>query len=199
MEKNWADENADALLTAYYPGEQGGNAVADVLFGDYNPAGRLSVSVPRSVGQLPVYYNKKNPYGHDYVETPITPLYAFGYGLSYTTFEYTDLEVSPSGDGKEASVSFTLINTGDRDGEEVAQLYLRDEVASVVQPNRQLKKFCRIMLKKGESQKISFTLNEDDLAVVTSDLQRVVESGEFTVMVGSASNNIKLEKKFILE
>ena len=199
MEKNWADENADALLTAYYPGEQGGNAVADVLFGDYNPAGRLSVSVPRSVGQLPVYYNKKNPYGHDYVETPITPLYAFGYGLSYTTFEYTNLEVSPSGNGKGASVSFTLTNTGDRDGEEVAQLYLRDEVASVVQPNRQLKKFCRIMLKKGESQKISFTLNEDDLAVVTSDLQRVVESGEFTVMVGSASNNIKLEKKFILE
>lgn len=199
MEKNWADENADALLTAYYPGEQGGNAVADVLFGDYNPAGRLSVSVPRSVGQLPVYYNKKNPYGHDYVETPITPLYAFGYGLSYTTFEYTNLEVSPSGDGKGASVSFTLTNTGDRDGEEVAQLYLRDEVASVVQPNRQLKKFCRIMLKKGESQKISFTLNEDDLAVVTSDLQRVVEPGEFTVMVGSASNNIKLEKKFILE
>lgn len=199
MEKNWADENADALLTAYYPGEQGGNAVADVLFGDYNPAGRLSVSVPRSVGQLPVYYNKKNPYGHDYVETPITPLYAFGYGLSYTTFEYTDLEVSPSGDGKGASVSFTLTNTGDRDGEEVAQLYLRDEVASVVQPNRQLKKFCRIMLKKGESQKISFTLNEDDFAVVTSDLQRVVEPGEFTVMVGSASNNIKLEKKFILE
>ena len=199
MEKNWADENADALLTAYYPGEQGGNAVADVLFGDYNPAGRLSVSVPRSVGQLPVYYNKKNPYGHDYVETPITPLYAFGYGLSYTTFEYTDLEVSPSGDGKGASVSFTLTNTGDWDGEEVAQLYLRDEVASVVQPNRQLKKFCRIMLKKGESQKISFTLNEDDFAVVTSDLQRVVEPGEFTVMVGSASNNIKLEKKFILE
>ena len=199
MEKNWADENADALLTAYYPGEQGGNAVADVLFGDYNPAGRLSVSVPRSVGQLPVYYNKKNPYGHDYVETPITPLYAFGYGLSYTTFEYTNLEVSPSGDRKGASVSFTLTNTGDRDGEEVAQLYLRDEVASVVQPNRQLKKFCRIMLKKGESQKISFTLNEDDLAVVTSDLQRVVEPGEFTVMVGSASNNIKLEKKFILE
>ena len=199
MEKNWADENADALLTAYYPGEQGGNAVADVLFGDYNPAGRLSVSVPRSVGQLPVYYNKKNPYGHDYVETPITPLYAFGYGLSYTTFEYTNLEVSPSGDGKGASVSFTLTNTGDRDGEEVAQLYLRDEVASVVQPNRQLKKFCRIMLKKGESQKISFTLNEDDLAVVTSDLQRVVEPGEFAVMVGSASNNIKLEKKFILE
>ena len=199
MEKNWADENADALLTAYYPGEQGGNAVADVLFGDYNPAGRLSVSVPRSVGQLPVYYNKKNPYGHDYVETPITPLYAFGYGLSYTTFEYTNLEVSPSGNGKGASVSFTLTNTGDRDGEEVAQLYLRDEVASVVQPNRQLKKFCRIMLKKGESQKISFTLNEDDLAVVTSDLQRVVEPGEFTVMAGSASNNIKLEKKFILE
>ena len=197
MEKNWAAENADALLTAYYPGEQGGTAIADVLFGDYNPAGRLSVSVPRSVGQLPVYYNKKNPFGHDYVETPITPLYAFGYGLSYTTFEYSNMEVTTH--FSNVQVSFDLTNTGSRDGEEVAQLYLRDEVASVVQPNRQLKKFQRIMLKSGETRRITFELNADDLAVVTADLQRVVEPGEFTVMVGSASNDIKIEKKFNIE
>lgn len=210
--KNWADENADALLTAYYPGEQGGMAVADVLFGDYNPAGRLSVSVPRSVGQLPVYYNKKNPYGHDYVEMPVTPLYPFGYGLSYTTFEYSNLEVNPVENAEASShpsllashslkveVSFDLTNTGSRDGEEVAQLYLRDEVASVVQPNRQLKKFQRVMLKSGERRRVSFVLNYDDLAVVTAGLQRVVEPGEFTVMVGSSSNDIRLEKKISIE
>lgn len=210
--KNWADENADALLTAYYPGEQGGMAVADVLFGEYNPAGRLSVSVPRSVGQLPVYYNKKNPYGHDYVEMPVTPLYPFGYGLSYTTFEYSNLEVNPVENAEASShpsllashslkveVSFDLTNTGSRDGEEVAQLYLRDEVASVVQPNRQLKKFQRVMLKSGERRRVSFVLNYDDLAVVTAGLQRVVEPGEFTVMVGSSSNDIRLEKKISIE
>lgn len=197
LEKNWADENADALLTAYYPGQEGGNAIADVIFGDYNPAGRLSVSVPRNVGQLPVYYNKKNPFGHDYVETPITPLYAFGYGLSYTTFKYENLVVSsPDSSSSKVEVSFDLTNTGSRDGEEVAQLYLRDEFASVVQPNRQLKHFQRVMLKAGETRRISFLLEPSDMEIVTSDLTRIVEPGEFTVMVGSASNDIRLEKKF---
>lgn len=197
LEKNWADENADALLTAYYPGQEGGNAIADVIFGDYNPAGRLSVSVPRNVGQLPVYYNKKNPFGHDYVETPITPLYAFGYGLSYTTFNYENLVVSsPDSSSSKVEVSFDLTNTGSRDGEEVAQLYLRDEFASVVQPNRQLKHFQRVMLKAGETRRISFLLEPSDMEIVTSDLTRIVEPGEFTVMVGSASNDIRLEKKF---
>ena len=194
MLKNWATEHADALLTAYYPGEQGGMAVADVLFGDYNPAGRLSVSVPRSVGQLPVYYNRKNPVGHDYVEMPVTPLYAFGYGLSYSDFAYSNLQIGEQGGGR-YEVSFDIRNTSRVDGDEVAQLYVRDEVASVVQPNRQLKHFERVHLKAGETRRVTFVLTRTDLEVVTASLQRVVEPGEFTVMVGSASDDIRLEGK----
>jgi len=198
LEKNWAAAHADALLTAYYSGQEGGNAIADVLFGDYNPAGRLSVSVPRSVGQLPVYYNKKNPFGHDYVETPITPLYTFGYGLSYTTFDYKNLAITPKGPHT-YEVSFDVTNTGDRDGDEVAQLYLRDEVASVVQPNRQLKQFSRVFIKAGETKKVSLTLTKNDFEVVTANLQRVVEPGMFTVMVGSSSDQIRLKGEINIE
>ena len=133
LEKNWASEYADALLTAYYPGQEGGNAIADVLFGDYNPAGRLPITVPRSVGQIPIYYNKKAPQNHDYVEMSATPLYSFGYGLSYTTFEYSDLQITQKAPYS-FEVSFKVKNTGKYDGEEVAQLYIRDEYASVVQP-----------------------------------------------------------------
>ena len=138
LDKTWADENADALLTTYYPGQEGGNAIADVLFGDYNPAGRLPLTVPRSVGQIPIYYNKKAPQNHDYVELSASPLYAFGYGLSYTTFEYSDLRVS-SISPHSFEVSFKVKNTGKYDGEEVSQLYLRDEYASVVLPLTLLK------------------------------------------------------------
>ena len=197
MLKNWATENADALLTAYYPGEQGGMGVADVLFGDYNPAGRLPVSVPRSVGQLPVYYNKKNPVGHDYVEMPVTPLYAFGYGLSYSTFDYSNLQISRKG-ATEFEVSFDVTNTSGVDGDEVAQLYLRDEVASVVQPNRQLKHFERINIKAGETRRVTFTVGKADLEVVNASLQRVVEPGVFKVMVGSASDDIRLEGEILI-
>ena len=192
LEKNWSAAHADALLTAYYPGQEGGLAIADVLFGDYNPAGRLSVSVPRSVGQLPVYYNKKNPVGHDYVEEPVSPLYAFGYGLSYTTFRYADLSITQK-DRHLYEVSFNITNTGSREGDEVAQLYLRDEVASVVQPNRQLKHFCRVHLNAGETKRVSLTVTPKDLELVNAQLQRVVEPGVFTVMVGAASNDIRLQ------
>ncbi|WP_270436468.1 glycoside hydrolase family 3 N-terminal domain-containing protein, partial [Candidatus Bacteroides intestinigallinarum] len=142
LEKNWASEYADALLTAYYPGQEGGNAIADVLFGDYNPSGRLPISVPRSVGQIPVYYNKKAPRNHDYVEVSSSPLYSFGYGMSYTTFEYSDLQVVQKS-ARCFEVSFKVKNTGKYDGEEVSQLYMRDEYASVVQPMKQLKHFER--------------------------------------------------------
>ncbi|RGQ88594.1 glycoside hydrolase family 3 N-terminal domain-containing protein, partial [Bacteroides sp. AF26-7BH] len=142
LEKNWASEYADALLTAYYPGQEGGNAIADVLFGDYNPSGRLPISVPRSVGQIPVYYNKKAPRNHDYVEVSSSPLYSFGYGMSYTTFEYSALQVVQKS-ARCFEVSFKVKNTGKYDGEEVAQLYMRDEYASVVQPMKQLKHFER--------------------------------------------------------
>lgn len=194
LDKNWASENADALLTAYYPGQEGGSAIADVLFGDYNPAGRLPLTVPRSVGQLPVYYNKKAPQNHDYVELSTSPLYAFGYGLSYTTFEYSDLHVSALSPHS-FEVSFKVRNTGKYDGEEVAQLYLRDEYASVVQPLKQLKHFERFYLKRGEVKEVKFVLSENDFALVDKSLHTIVEPGIFQLMVGSASNDIRLHTK----
>lgn len=191
LEKNWASEYADALLTAYYPGQEGGNAIADVLFGDYNPAGRLPVSVPRSVGQIPVYYNKKAPRNHDYVEMSASPIYAFGYGLSYTAFEYSDLQVVQKASCS-FEVSFKVKNIGKKNGEEVVQLYMRDEYASVVQPMKQLKHFERFYLKRGEEKKITFILTEDDFVLVNRELKQVVESGTFHIMIGAASDDIRL-------
>lgn len=195
LEMNWAAENADALLTAWYPGQEGGNALADVLSGEVNPSGRLPISVPRSVGQLPVYYNRKHPKGHDYVELPAAPLYAFGYGKSYTTFAYSDLETERK-DKTEFIIRLRLKNTGERAGEEVVQVYLRDEVASVVQPLKQLKQFRKVKLKPGEEQQLTFTLTATDLEMVNKEMQRVVEPGEFRVMVGASSADIRLEGKF---
>lgn len=185
LNKNWADENANALLTAYYPGEQGGNAVADVLFGDYNPAGRLPVSVPRHVGQLPVYYNQSRPVAHDYVEMSVKPLYPFGYGLSYTSFEYSELSIA--GD----QVSFKITNTGSRKGDEVVQLYVSNTGASVVQPERQLIGFERVTLEAGESRIITFNVLPVDLAIVNDKMQWAVE-GEHLLLIGSSSEDIRL-------
>lgn len=192
LDKTWSARHADALLTAYYPGQEGGRAIADVLFGDYNPAGRLPVSVPAAVGQLPVYYNKKLPETHDYVEMSARPLYAFGYGLSYTTFRYANLAVKPMGQ-RGFEVSFDVTNTGSRDGEEVAQLYLHDEVASTVQPIKQLKHFERAMIAKGATRHFSFVVDEEDLSIVDRNMQRRVEPGRFDVLVGSSSDNILLK------
>ena len=197
MDKTWAAEHADALLTAYYPGQEGGTAIADVLFGDYNPAGRLPVTVPRSVGQLPVYYNKKAPAAHNYMDMPAKPLYAFGYGLSYTTFEYSNLQVDKINTHHttpDYRVSFDVTNTGDMDGEEVAQLYVHDEVASVVQPLLQLKHFERVFIPKGETCRVSFILDDDDLSIVNASMQSVVEPGDFTLMIGAASDDIRLKQ-----
>ena len=198
LEKNWASEYADALLTAYYPGQEGGNAIADVLFGDYNPSGRLPISVPRSVGQIPVYYNQKAPRNHDYVEVSSSPLYSFGYGMSYTTFEYSDLQVVQKS-ARCFEVSFKVKNTGKYDGEEVSQLYMRDEYASVVQPMKQLKHFERFHLKKREEKKVTFVLTEEDFFLVNYTLKKVVESGTFQVMIGSSSDDIRLEKSISVE
>ena len=192
MDKSWAAEHADALLTAYYPGQEGGTAIADVLFGDYNPAGRLPVSVPANIGQLPVYYNKKPPLPHDYVEMSAHPLYAFGYGLSYTTFQYGNLEIEEIGEAK-YQVTLNVTNTGRMDGDEVVQLYLHDEYASTAQPLMQLKKFERVFIPQGETRKVTFILEAEDLSIVDSDMKRVVEPGDFTVMVGSSSDNIHLK------
>lgn len=194
LNMNWASEEANALLCAWYPGQEGGNAIADVLFGDYNPAGRLPISVARSVGQLPVHYNKRNPVGHNYVEVSSEPLYTFGYGKSYTTFEYKDLNITKKGQNQ-YDVSLSVTNTGAYDGDEVVQLYLRNHYASVSQPNKQLKHFERIHLKKGENKTVSFTLTEEDFSVINMEMKRVVEpNSTFTVMIGSSSNEIKQQQ-----
>ncbi|MCD8541043.1 MAG: glycoside hydrolase family 3 C-terminal domain-containing protein, partial [Leadbetterella sp.] len=194
LEMNWAAENADALLTAWYPGQEGGNALAEILAGDADPSGRLPISVPRSAGQVPVYYNKKNPAGHDYVEMSAASMYPFGYGRSYTAFEYSGLRIRQEGrTGFE--VSFLLKNTGKREGVEVVQLYLRDEVASVVQPQKQLKQFQSVKLKAGEERLITFRVSADDLRIINREMQAVTEPGDFRVMVGASSADVRLEDK----
>lgn len=198
LNMNWAKENAGALLTAWYPGQEGGHAIADILFGNYNPSGRLPISVPRHVGQLPVYYNKKNPQNHDYVEMEATPLYSFGYGKGFSPFAYSDLQVKETGK-HQYEVTFNLRNEGAYDGAEVVQLYLRDEYASVVRPQKQLKTFERIFLKKGESRKVVLTLCEDDFSLIGMNMRKVVEPGTFTIMVGAASDDIRLKTSLAIK
>ena len=181
--KNIAEEVADALLTAFYPGEQGGNAIADVLFGNYNPAGRLPISQPRDTGQIPVYYSQPKP--HDYVECASTPLFCFGYGLSYTHFEYNNLIVNKLNNVLE--VSFDVKNIGDYDGDEVVQLYLRDEYATITPAEKLLKGFKRVYIQKSDTQHITLTIPTANL-----------EPGEFTIMVGASSDDIRLKEKIVI-
>lgn len=188
LDKNWAAENADALLTAYYPGAQGGQAIADVIFGSYNPAGRLPFTVPRSEGQIPLYYNKRAPKLHDYVELSASPLYPFGYGLSYTTFEYSDLNVENNpATGFPERITCKVTNTGSRDGDEVVQLYLHDQVASTVQPIKQLKAFERVTIPAGQTTTVTFALTPEMFSIIGMDYKPVIESGTWDVMVGPSS------------
>lgn len=198
LNMNLASEQANALLTAWYPGEQGGQAIADVLFGDYNPAGRLPVGIPRNVGQLPVHYSK-HP-SHNYVDSSADPLFSFGYGLSYTKFEYSDLQLVP-GNGMDVyqTVKCTVKNVGNVDGDEVAQLYINDVVASVEPLHKALKGFKRIHLKAGESKEITFNLGFEELSLYNMQMQQVVEPGKFRVMIGAASNDIRLNGEFEIE
>ena len=179
-----------------------GPAVADVLFGDYNPGGKLPITVPRSVGQIPIYYNHKptgrppdprEMYTSKYFDIPWTPLYPFGYGLSYTTFVYRDLQLGATRIKRTDSlrVSVTVTNTGRRSGDEVVQLYIRDEVASFTPAVRSLRGFRRITLAPGESRTVTFVLRPADLAHPGEDLRSVVEPGFFTVGVGTSSTNLE--------
>ncbi|WDF68201.1 glycoside hydrolase family 3 N-terminal domain-containing protein [Sphingobacterium oryzagri] len=197
---NWAAEHIPAIVNAWYPGQEGGLAIADVLFGDYNPAGRLPISVAKAVGQLPIHYNHTKPTHHDYVEFDAKPLYAFGYGLSYTQFDYSDLrvELAENADDFACTVRLNVKNVGERDGEEVVQLYVVDQVSSVVTPVKQLKKFIRQPIKKGESQEVSFVLRKDDLKLWGLDRQWKTEKGKFKLLVGPASDDIKLTEDIIL-
>ncbi|HIE08349.1 MAG TPA: beta-glucosidase [Armatimonadetes bacterium] len=190
-------EKVPAVLMAWYPGQEGGTAIAEVLFGDVNPGGRLPITWPRYVGQLPLYYNyKPTGRGYDYVDMPGTPLFPFGHGLSYTKFEYRNLEIEVDEAGGNVKVSFEVENVGDREGDEVAQLYIHDLVAMVARPLKELRGFKRITLEPGESKRVTFNLTLDDLAFYDLNMQRVVEPGEFEVMVGSSAEDIRLRGKF---
>ena len=191
LDLSWADANVPAILNAWYPGSQGGRAVADILFGDVNPSGKLPISYPRSVGQLPVYYNATEV-RRDYTDAPASPLYPFGYGLSYTTFEYSNLQSAWKNDST-LEVSFQLTNTGQYDGAEAAQLYMRHNKASIKTPERQLKAFEKVFLKKGETKNVTMMLSKSDFAILNEDLQWVVEPGTVTLMVGSSSQDIRGE------
>jgi beta-glucosidase len=202
----WIAEHVPAILEAWCPGEKGGAAVADVLFGDYNPNGHLPVTIPRHVGQLPVYYNyppsKKywleNAWGKPYVDMDPTPLYAFGHGLSYTTFKYSDLEITPSqtGPGGKVKISMTIKNSGNRAGADVVQLYINDPVSSVSTPVKELKGFKKVWLEPGLTSKIQFELGPGHLSLVNRHLKKVVEPGEFKVMIGHSSDQIVLQGTF---
>jgi len=191
---SWIDR-ADAVLDAWYPGEQGGMGIADVLFGDANPAGRLPVTFPVSEGQLPLSYNHK-PTGRadDYVDLTGMAAFPFGFGLSYTTFEYSDLTIGPSGIGPSdtATVSCTVKNTGPRAGDEVVQLYIRDVLASVARPVMELKGFQRVSLTPGASKTVTFTVGPEKLRMLDRDLKWIVEPGAFRIMIGSSSKDIRL-------
>jgi len=196
LDLNGADDFVPAILNAWYPGAQGGNALADIIFGDANPSGKLPVTYPRSVGQLPVYYAVANA-RNSYTDESAQPLYPFGFGLSYTTFSFTDMNVAQKADS--VTVSFTLTNTGERDGAEVAQLYFRQEHASMVRPERQLIAFEKVFLKKGESKIVTMRLSKDDFSIMDEEGKLRFEPAEYTLMLGSSSQDIHLEKKIALD
>lgn len=199
----WLAENANAILEAWLPGEEGGPAVADVLFGDENPGGKLPISFPRSVGQVPIFYNAK-PSGMksnwyvDYVAEKVTPLYAFGHGLSYTLFEYGELSIDQKQAkvGESVDISLKVRNVGKVMGDEVVQLYIRDEYASMPRPIKELKGYQRVNLMPNEEQTITFHLPVDQLAFYDADLKLCVEAGKIHVMLGSSSEDIRLRGEF---
>jgi len=201
---NWEQQHLGAILDVWFGGTEAGNAIADVLFGDYNPSGKLTMTFPVNAGQIPIYYNAKNtgrPYTgdgntkfkSDYLDISNDPLYPFGFGLSYTNFTYSPVTLSSASisTGQPVSVKLTVTNSGNYDGEETVQLYTRDLAASVTQPVRELKKFHKVFLKKGESKEVSFTLTTQDLKFVNSDLKWVYEPGAFKVFVGGNSRDVK--------
>lgn len=198
---NWIDE-VDAVLHTWYPGEQGGSALAEILMGDYNPSGKLPITFPISEAQLPLVYNHApTGRGDDYNNLSGLPLFPFGYGLSYTSFQFSDLTFDKSVLQKSDStyISCIVTNTGTRDGDEVVQLYIRDLLSSVAQPVMQLKGFQRIHLKAGESRKINFNLLPEHLSLFDADMNKRIESGAFRLMIGSSSRDIKLKGNIVVE
>ncbi len=196
----WAKDHVPAILEAWYPGEFGGQAIAETLFGDNNPAGRLTITFPRSVGQLPVFYNSHTSRGHKYVDDDGKPLFPFGFGLSYTTFLYGTLKVQAPAPGSHAhvQVSVNVSNTGEKEGDEVVQLYVRKDVSSVSTPSRSLKDFSRIHLKPGETKVVTFQVPQMQLALWNANGKWTVEPGSYTFWVGGSSE-ASLEAKLLLQ
>jgi beta-glucosidase len=186
---NYIAENVPAILDGWYLGQEGGRAVADVIFGAYNPGGKLPITVPRSVGQLPDYYYQKPSAKRGFVDADITPLFPFGWGLSYTTFKYGNLQISPDEIGPEGTttVAVDVTNTGKASGAEVVQLYIRDEVSSVTRPVKELRGFHRVLLDSGKTETVHFTLGPDELSFLNREMHRVVEPGSFKIMIGGNS------------
>jgi beta-glucosidase len=202
---DWDDQHVPAILESWFLGTEAGNAIADVLFGDYNPSGKLPATFPRTVGQVPMYYNHKNTgrpasdthFSSKYTDIPWTPLYPFGYGLSYTTFAFSDLTAAADARTPDQfSVSVKVTNMGTRSGTEVAQLYIRQKCASVTRPVKQLEGFQRVELTPGQSKLVSFTLTPFDLSFYDMKMQRVVEAGELEIMVGG--NSVDVVSKTVL-
>jgi beta-glucosidase len=201
LSTRWTSEHVPALVEAWEPGERGGEAVADVLFGNYNPTGRLAISVPRHSGTLPAYYNYKpskaywtNARKNSYVDVPASPLYPFGYGLSYTTFEYSKLRVEPAviHPGAETRVTVDVKNTGQRAGVETVQLYVHEEYAPVSTAVKQLRGFARVALEPNEKKTVTLTLTPEDLQLLDTDIRWRVVPGDFEIMVGKSSADIPL-------
>lgn len=199
---SWEDQNADAILETWFSGTMAGPAIADVLFGETNPSGKLTMSFPRNVGQIPVYYNCKNTgrpshgdekYASKYLDIPNDPLYPFGYGLSYTTFSYGDLSLSATSVRPHETLSVTIpvTNTGARQGVEIVQLYTRDVVGTITRPVKELKGFQKVALKPGETKTVTFLISSEDLRFYDADMRFVAELGDFKVMVGPNSRDVK--------
>jgi beta-glucosidase len=201
LSTRWTADHVPAIVEAWRPGERGGEAVADVLFGDYNPSGRLAITIPRHVGQLPAYYNYKPAkayWMHDlkrgYVDMPATPLYPFGYGMSYTQYEYSNLRIDPPQIHPEgtARVSVEVKNTGDRSGTETVQLYIHETASPVATPIKQLRGFERVDLKPGETKNVTLTLTPEDLQLLDRDMHWRVVPGDFEIMVGKSSEDLPM-------
>jgi len=191
---NYVAENVPSIIQVFYPGQEGGTAIANVLFGKVNPSGKLATSIPKSVGQLPCYYSRKPSRFRSYIYFPGSePLFAFGHGLSYTTYTYGELNIDKSEITANDSikVSIPITNTGKMAGEEVVQLYIHDKVSTGVRPIKELKDFVKIHLERNETKSVIFTITKEDLQYYNPDLKKVVEPGEFTVFVGPNSVDLK--------
>ncbi len=208
---NYIADNAPAILYTWWLGSEAGNAIADVLFGDYNPSAKLAMTFPLSVGQIPIYYNhfntgrpakndEKHNYNSSYIDLSIYPKYEFGYGLSYTSFKYANLKLSKSKmkSNEQIEVAVNITNTGKYDGEEIVQLYLRDKVGSIIRPVKELKDFKKIFIKVGETQTIKFVIDKEKLSFYNQQLQWVAEPGDFDLMIGASSRDIRLKDGFEL-